>query len=202
MYWQWLSTFGVVETLDELVSIYRLPELTLGTWKCTFLFSDVRDVLQCTMITHQILLRGAAQCYLLQTAMNLVDVVSWSFTQDTSVYESFSVNKCAKTCQWSRGSVTNFPGRQQFTRRDSLLLAELNLSWVSDSPGTGPMEAFAWFPLYFFCTSSQKLIFKKSVVSFVFYRAPLLLLLGIGVSKLLWRARKVLFKFVVSVIIT
>ena len=35
-----------------------------------------RDVLQCTMITHQVLLRGAAQCYLLQTAMRLVDVVS------------------------------------------------------------------------------------------------------------------------------
>lgn len=28
------------------------------------------------MITHQVLLRGAAQCYLLQTAMHLVDVVS------------------------------------------------------------------------------------------------------------------------------
>uniref|UniRef100_A0A8C0HS79 tRNA (guanosine(18)-2'-O)-methyltransferase TARBP1 n=1 Tax=Buteo japonicus TaxID=224669 RepID=A0A8C0HS79_9AVES len=36
----------------------------------------LRDVLQCTMITHQILLRGAAQCYLLQTAMRLTDVVS------------------------------------------------------------------------------------------------------------------------------
>uniref|UniRef100_A0A452TM97 tRNA (guanosine(18)-2'-O)-methyltransferase TARBP1 n=1 Tax=Ursus maritimus TaxID=29073 RepID=A0A452TM97_URSMA len=34
----------------------------------------LRDVLQCTMTTHQILLRGAAQGYLLQTAMNLVDV--------------------------------------------------------------------------------------------------------------------------------
>uniref|UniRef100_A0A8V0XVE4 tRNA (guanosine(18)-2'-O)-methyltransferase TARBP1 n=1 Tax=Gallus gallus TaxID=9031 RepID=A0A8V0XVE4_CHICK len=34
----------------------------------------LRDVLQCTMITHQILLRGAAQCYLLQTAMHLTDV--------------------------------------------------------------------------------------------------------------------------------
>ncbi|NWU88446.1 TARB1 methyltransferase, partial [Upupa epops] len=31
----------------------------------------LRDVLQCTMITHQILLRGAAQCYLLQTALHL-----------------------------------------------------------------------------------------------------------------------------------
>ncbi|NWW94794.1 TARB1 methyltransferase, partial [Rhynochetos jubatus] len=34
----------------------------------------LRDVVQCTMITHQILLRGAAQCYLLQTAMHLTDV--------------------------------------------------------------------------------------------------------------------------------
>uniref|UniRef100_A0A8D0H7W7 tRNA (guanosine(18)-2'-O)-methyltransferase TARBP1 n=1 Tax=Sphenodon punctatus TaxID=8508 RepID=A0A8D0H7W7_SPHPU len=34
----------------------------------------LRGVLQCTMITHQILLRGAAQCYLLQTAMHLTDV--------------------------------------------------------------------------------------------------------------------------------
>ncbi|XP_074241435.1 putative methyltransferase TARBP1 isoform X2 [Saimiri boliviensis] len=35
----------------------------------------LRDVIHCTMITHQILLRGAAQCYLLQTAMNLLDVL-------------------------------------------------------------------------------------------------------------------------------
>lgn len=38
-----------------------------------------RDVLQCTMITHQILLRGAAQCCLLQTTMHLTDVVSLGF---------------------------------------------------------------------------------------------------------------------------
>ena len=42
-------------------------------------FSTARDVLQCTMMTHQILLRGAAQCYLLQTAMNLVDVSEPAF---------------------------------------------------------------------------------------------------------------------------
>uniref|UniRef100_A0A8D2A6V5 tRNA (guanosine(18)-2'-O)-methyltransferase TARBP1 n=1 Tax=Sus scrofa TaxID=9823 RepID=A0A8D2A6V5_PIG len=35
---------------------------------------EIKDVLQCTMITHQILLRGAAQCYLLRAAINLVDV--------------------------------------------------------------------------------------------------------------------------------
>ncbi|NWI47461.1 TARB1 methyltransferase, partial [Picathartes gymnocephalus] len=41
----------------------------------------LRDVLQCTMITHQILLRGAAQCYLLQTAMHLTDVEKVSFPE-------------------------------------------------------------------------------------------------------------------------
>ncbi|KAM9001948.1 putative methyltransferase TARBP1 isoform 2-T2 [Sarcophilus harrisii] len=40
----------------------------------------LRDILQCTMITHQILLRGAAQCYLLQAAMNLIDVEKVSFS--------------------------------------------------------------------------------------------------------------------------
>nr|XP_019602541.1 PREDICTED: probable methyltransferase TARBP1 isoform X2 [Rhinolophus sinicus] len=45
----------------------------------------LRDVLQCTMITHQILLRGAAQCYLLQTAMNLVDVEKVSLS-DVSAF--------------------------------------------------------------------------------------------------------------------
>lgn len=54
------------------MKMFKLP-------KCAFsavhIFPLCRDVLQCTMITHQILLRGAAQCYLLQTAMHLTDVV-------------------------------------------------------------------------------------------------------------------------------
>jgi len=74
-----------VDTVNQLVSIYKLSGLSLGTWKCMFLFFDVRDVLQCTMITHQILLRGAAQCYLLQTAMNLVDVEKVSLS-DVSTF--------------------------------------------------------------------------------------------------------------------
>ncbi|XP_062497890.1 probable methyltransferase TARBP1 [Pezoporus occidentalis] len=44
----------------------------------------LRDVLQCTMITHQILLRGAAQCYLLQTAMHLTDVDKVSLPEVSS----------------------------------------------------------------------------------------------------------------------
>uniref|UniRef100_A0A2K6EJE2 tRNA (guanosine(18)-2'-O)-methyltransferase TARBP1 n=1 Tax=Propithecus coquereli TaxID=379532 RepID=A0A2K6EJE2_PROCO len=45
----------------------------------------LRDVIHCTMITHQILLRGAAQCYLLQTALNLLDVEKVSLS-DVSTF--------------------------------------------------------------------------------------------------------------------
>ncbi|KAM6460808.1 putative methyltransferase TARBP1 isoform 1-T1 [Liasis olivaceus] len=34
----------------------------------------LRNVLQCTMITHQVLLRGAAQCFLLKAAIHLIDI--------------------------------------------------------------------------------------------------------------------------------
>nr|XP_046191898.1 probable methyltransferase TARBP1 [Oncorhynchus gorbuscha] len=34
----------------------------------------LREVLRCTMITHQVLLRGAAQCFLLNSALSLTDV--------------------------------------------------------------------------------------------------------------------------------
>ncbi|XP_074846250.1 tRNA (guanosine(18)-2'-O)-methyltransferase TARBP1 isoform X2 [Carettochelys insculpta] len=44
----------------------------------------LRDVLQCTMITHQILLRGAAQCFLLQTAIHLTDVEKVSLPEISS----------------------------------------------------------------------------------------------------------------------
>ncbi|KAM9613518.1 putative methyltransferase TARBP1 isoform 1-T1 [Trichechus inunguis] len=70
----------------------------------------LRDVLQCTMITHQILLRGAAQCYLLQTAMNLVDVEKVSFSdvstflmslrQDESLGRGTSL--WTELCDWLR----------------------------------------------------------------------------------------------------
>ncbi|NXY47169.1 TARB1 methyltransferase, partial [Ceuthmochares aereus] len=48
----------------------------------------LRDVLQCTMITHQILLRGAAQCYLLQTAMHLTVVEKVSLSEISSFLQS------------------------------------------------------------------------------------------------------------------
>jgi len=54
--------------------MFKIPKCVFST---VHIFLLCRDVLQCTMITHQILLRGAAQCYLLQTAMHLTDVVSF-----------------------------------------------------------------------------------------------------------------------------
>ncbi|XP_053567073.1 probable methyltransferase TARBP1 [Bombina bombina] len=44
----------------------------------------LREVVQCTMATHQIFIRGAAQCFLLQAAMNLVDVERVSFADVSS----------------------------------------------------------------------------------------------------------------------
>uniref|UniRef100_U3IJA5 tRNA (guanosine(18)-2'-O)-methyltransferase TARBP1 n=1 Tax=Anas platyrhynchos platyrhynchos TaxID=8840 RepID=U3IJA5_ANAPP len=60
----------------------------------------LRDVLQCTMITHQILLRGAAQCYLLQTAMHLTDVVSFFLPDDR--------NEPTLLCSWLQVNDRNF----------------------------------------------------------------------------------------------
>uniref|UniRef100_A0A670Y1H1 tRNA (guanosine(18)-2'-O)-methyltransferase TARBP1 n=1 Tax=Pseudonaja textilis TaxID=8673 RepID=A0A670Y1H1_PSETE len=54
----------------------------------------LRNVLQCTMITHQILLRGAAQCFLLKAAIHLIDTVSMIF-----------LNKCALLCRSQYKSV-------------------------------------------------------------------------------------------------
>ncbi|MEJ1284303.1 TAR RNA binding protein 1 [Cricetulus griseus] len=76
-----LTKEGVIHFLElyEVKSLPYSPELSefitgplMDALSESCLYS--RDVLQCTMITHQVLLRGAAQCYLLQTAMHLVDV--------------------------------------------------------------------------------------------------------------------------------
>ncbi|KAL9864862.1 putative methyltransferase TARBP1 [Geothlypis trichas] len=88
----------------------------------------LRDVLQCTMITHQILLRGAAQCYLLQTAMHLTDVEKVSFSEVSSFLLSLRPEESLRRdtllwtelCSWLqvndrcfRKSVTSDFGRQE-----------------------------------------------------------------------------------------
>ncbi|XP_060609823.2 probable methyltransferase TARBP1 [Anolis sagrei] len=68
----------------------------------------LRDVLQCTMITHQILLRGAAQCYLLQAAIHLTDIEKVSLSDISNLIvclrpeESLSrgTTLWRKLCNW------------------------------------------------------------------------------------------------------
>ncbi|XP_054250870.1 probable methyltransferase TARBP1 [Indicator indicator] len=74
----------------------------------------LRDVLQCTMITHQILLRGAAQCYLLQTAMHLTDVDKVSLPEFSSFLLSLRP--------------------EESLRRDTMLWMEL-CSWLQVNDG-------------------------------------------------------------------
>ncbi|XP_013360164.1 PREDICTED: probable methyltransferase TARBP1 isoform X2 [Chinchilla lanigera] len=70
----------------------------------------LRDVIQCTMITHQILLRGAAQCFLLQTAMHLVDVEKVSLSDVSTFLTSLKQEEClgrgtalwTELCNWLR----------------------------------------------------------------------------------------------------
>ncbi|XP_027754099.1 probable methyltransferase TARBP1 isoform X1 [Empidonax traillii] len=69
----------------------------------------LRNVLQCTMITHQILLRGAAQCYLLQTTMHLTDEEKVSLPEVASFLLSLRP--------------------EESLRRDTLLWTEL-CSWL------------------------------------------------------------------------
>ncbi|NXC77035.1 TARB1 methyltransferase, partial [Anhinga anhinga] len=74
----------------------------------------LRDVLQCTMITHQILLRGAAQCYLLQTALHLTDVEKVSLPEVAGFLLSLRP--------------------EESLRRDTLLWVEL-CSWLQVNDG-------------------------------------------------------------------
>ncbi|XP_048193359.1 LOW QUALITY PROTEIN: probable methyltransferase TARBP1 [Perognathus longimembris pacificus] len=68
----------------------------------------LRDVMQCTMITHQTLLRGAAQCYLLQTAMHLLDVEQVSLSEVSTFLATLRQEESlgrgttlwAELCEW------------------------------------------------------------------------------------------------------
>ncbi|XP_043856325.1 probable methyltransferase TARBP1 isoform X2 [Dromiciops gliroides] len=91
----------------------------------------LRDVLQCTMITHQILLRGAAQCYLLQTAMNLIDVEKVSLSDVSNFLMSLRQEESlgrgtalwTELCDWLRVNENCFgeiPSCNGFSDRSSL----------------------------------------------------------------------------------
>ncbi|XP_070590074.1 LOW QUALITY PROTEIN: probable methyltransferase TARBP1 [Erythrolamprus reginae] len=62
----------------------------------------LRKVLQCTMITHQILLRGAAQCFLLKAAIHLIDTekVSLSDISNFITYLKLEESLGRRTALW------------------------------------------------------------------------------------------------------
>ncbi|VTJ75803.1 Hypothetical predicted protein [Marmota monax] len=76
----------------------------------------LRDVLRCTMVTHQVLLRGAAQCYLLQAALRLVDVEQVSLGDVSALLVSLRQEESlgrgtmlwAELCDWLRGNERYF----------------------------------------------------------------------------------------------
>nr|XP_045006308.1 probable methyltransferase TARBP1 [Jaculus jaculus] len=94
------------------VPVLFLSKALAGIPRCKALAVEgllaLRDVIQCTMITHQILLRGAAQCYLLQTAMNLVDVEKVSLSDVSTFLTSLRQEEClgrgtmlwTELCDW------------------------------------------------------------------------------------------------------
>ncbi|CAJ1067470.1 probable methyltransferase TARBP1 [Xyrichtys novacula] len=81
--------------------------------------SALREVLRCTMITHQVLLRGAAQCFLLKSALCLTDVSSvtlddvFSFLVDFRADESLcrGTQIWSQTCEWLRDNESSFKPR-------------------------------------------------------------------------------------------
>ncbi|XP_074532568.1 tRNA (guanosine(18)-2'-O)-methyltransferase TARBP1 [Halichoeres trimaculatus] len=79
----------------------------------------LREVLCCTMITHQVLLRGAAQCFLLQSAFCLTDVSAvtlddvFSFLVDFRADESLcrGTQIWNQTCDWLKDNESSFKPR-------------------------------------------------------------------------------------------
>ncbi|KAM7049969.1 putative methyltransferase TARBP1 isoform 2-T2 [Molossus nigricans] len=102
------------------VPILFLAKALASVPRCKALGPDgllaLRGVLQCAMVTHQTLLRGAAQCYLLHTAMNLVDVEKVSLSdisafllclrQEESLARGTSL--WTELCDWLRVNENGF----------------------------------------------------------------------------------------------
>ncbi|XP_066553070.1 probable methyltransferase TARBP1 isoform X2 [Amia ocellicauda] len=64
----------------------------------------LREVLRSTMVTHQVLLRGAAQCFLLETALHLTDVSAVTLEDVFSFLQHFRADEslCRGTGLWTR----------------------------------------------------------------------------------------------------
>uniref|UniRef100_A0A673BRI5 tRNA (guanosine(18)-2'-O)-methyltransferase TARBP1 n=1 Tax=Sphaeramia orbicularis TaxID=375764 RepID=A0A673BRI5_9TELE len=64
----------------------------------------LREVLRCTMITHQVLLRGAAQCFLLKSVLSLTDVSAVTLDDIFSFLMHFRADEslCRGTQLWNQ----------------------------------------------------------------------------------------------------
>lgn len=64
----------------------------------------LREVLRCTMVTHQVLLRGAAQCFLLNSALCLIDVSAVTLDDIFSLLIHFRSDEalCRGTKLWNQ----------------------------------------------------------------------------------------------------
>ncbi|KAM9808627.1 probable methyltransferase TARBP1 isoform X2 [Syngnathus typhle] len=62
----------------------------------------LREVLRCTMITHQVLLRGAAQCFLLKSALCLINVSTVTLDDIFTFLGNFRADEslCGGTALW------------------------------------------------------------------------------------------------------
>ncbi|KAJ8359784.1 hypothetical protein SKAU_G00163090 [Synaphobranchus kaupii] len=80
----------------------------------------LREVLRCTMITHQVLLRGAAQCYLLHSALCLTDVAAVTLADVFGLLALFRAEEslCRGTALW-----------------DQVRVAGLVCDWLQDCEG-------------------------------------------------------------------
>ncbi|XP_067901541.1 probable methyltransferase TARBP1 isoform X2 [Heterodontus francisci] len=85
------------------------------TWGAEGLHA-LREVLCCTMTNHQVLLRGAAQCCLLQTAMNLTNVENVTLSDIANFLASIRTDEAlcrgtklwVEVCEWLHSNDRNF----------------------------------------------------------------------------------------------
>uniref|UniRef100_A0A673BUD3 tRNA (guanosine(18)-2'-O)-methyltransferase TARBP1 n=1 Tax=Sphaeramia orbicularis TaxID=375764 RepID=A0A673BUD3_9TELE len=80
----------------------------------------LREVLRCTMITHQVLLRGAAQCFLLKSVLSLTDVSAVTLDDIFSFLMHFRADEslCRGTQLWNQLCVWLSDNEDSFKTRE------------------------------------------------------------------------------------
>ncbi|GCB68596.1 hypothetical protein scyTo_0005329 [Scyliorhinus torazame] len=99
----------------------------------------LREVIRCTMTNHQVLLRGAAQCYLLQTAMHLTNVEKVTLSDISNFLASIRTEEALsrdtklwmELCKWLHSNDRHFRNEEDATevclKRSALSVYILNL---------------------------------------------------------------------------